>query len=129
MTARTAVTLGSSSTTRLVQLLGMLGSAYPGERDAAELKANELVRDTGLTWADVIRAPDRDRHDHGDCGGRDHWRDMQAYCLRHRGRLNEREYSFVTDLDNWRDELTERQFKWLLSIFRRVQREEAACRY
>ena len=40
--------------TRLVRLCGMLGSDHVGERAAAGLKANQLVRELGLTWDQVI---------------------------------------------------------------------------
>lgn len=42
---------------RLRKLCGMLGSAHDGERAAAALKADQLLRDSGLTWRDVIRLP------------------------------------------------------------------------
>jgi hypothetical protein len=42
---------------RLTKLLGMLGSSHNGERAAAALKADELVRELNLTWRDVIRLP------------------------------------------------------------------------
>ena len=45
-------------TSRLVKLLGMLGSDHAGERAAAGLKAHNLLADRRLTWADVI-APAR----------------------------------------------------------------------
>lgn len=38
---------------RLRKMLGMLGSDQPGERSAAALKATELLRDAGMSWADV----------------------------------------------------------------------------
>jgi hypothetical protein len=41
---------------RLVKLLGMLGSAYAGERAAAGLKAAELVRSLNMTWHEIILA-------------------------------------------------------------------------
>jgi len=39
---------------RLAKLLGMLGSEHIGERAAAGLKATELLRAHGRTWADMI---------------------------------------------------------------------------
>jgi hypothetical protein len=41
---------------RLVMLLGMLGSEFEGERAAAALKADQLVRKAGLSWAEVVGA-------------------------------------------------------------------------
>ena len=40
---------------RLAKLLGMLGSDHVGERAAAGLKATELLRAHGRTWADLIQ--------------------------------------------------------------------------
>jgi hypothetical protein len=39
---------------RLVKLLGLLGSDHNGEIAAAGRKADALIRDAGVTWADVI---------------------------------------------------------------------------
>jgi hypothetical protein len=48
---------------RLARVLGLLGSAHPGERDAAGLKAHELVRNAGTTWEVLLGAPPDDTHD------------------------------------------------------------------
>jgi hypothetical protein len=40
---------------RLIKILGILGSEFPGERDAAALAIERLRRSTGLTWADLLR--------------------------------------------------------------------------
>jgi hypothetical protein len=39
---------------RLVMLLGMLGSDFPGEVSNAGKLASKLVRENGLTWAEVV---------------------------------------------------------------------------
>ena len=39
---------------RLMKLCGMFGSDFEGERGNAARMADELVRDAGLTWPDVI---------------------------------------------------------------------------
>src|SRR6478672_9620337 len=39
---------------RLEKLLGMLGSAYDGERAAAGAFADKLLREYGLRWKDVL---------------------------------------------------------------------------
>ncbi len=41
---------------RLAKVCGMLGSSHQGERAAAALKATELLRDAGLTWAAFVRS-------------------------------------------------------------------------
>jgi hypothetical protein len=40
--------------TKLVKILGMLGSDYDGEVAAAGRRANAMVKDAGLMWDDVI---------------------------------------------------------------------------
>lgn len=39
---------------RLRKICGMLGSTHAGERAAAALKATEILRAAGLSWAQVI---------------------------------------------------------------------------
>jgi hypothetical protein len=39
---------------RLIKLLGLLGSDHNGEIAAAGRTADALIRDAGVTWADVI---------------------------------------------------------------------------
>ena len=39
---------------RLTKLLGLLGSGHDGEVAAAGRMADALIRDAGVTWADVI---------------------------------------------------------------------------
>jgi hypothetical protein len=52
--------------TKLARVLGMLGSAHAGERDAAALAAEKLRREAGLTWEQVLSctAPMRPVSDH-----------------------------------------------------------------
>ena len=42
---------------KLVRILGLLGSDQPGERDAAALAADRLRRSRGLTWDEIVRSP------------------------------------------------------------------------
>jgi hypothetical protein len=52
-----AASIPDSKRPRLVQLLGMLGSDFDGERATAGRMADTLVRSLGLTWDAVITAP------------------------------------------------------------------------
>lgn len=45
--------------TRLVRVLGMLGSAHAGERANAAEIAVSIVREAGLTWDDMIFDPEQ----------------------------------------------------------------------
>lgn len=47
-------TLPPADRVRLAKVLGMLGSPHPGERDAAALAADRLVRQAGASWSDVL---------------------------------------------------------------------------
>ena len=40
--------------TRLARICGMLGSAHDGERAAAALQADRLVRGAGTTWEELL---------------------------------------------------------------------------
>ena len=48
------MTLAPADRTKLARALGLLGSPHAGERDAAALAADRLVRGRGLTWGDVL---------------------------------------------------------------------------
>ena len=48
---------------QLMRVLGMLGSAHPGERDNAARLAERIRRAAGLTWEQLIRGgKDEPRH-------------------------------------------------------------------
>lgn len=46
--------LAAADRTRLAHVLALLGSPHQGERDAAALAADRLVRGRGLAWTDVL---------------------------------------------------------------------------
>jgi hypothetical protein len=61
-----AAVLTPEAADRLAKLCGMFGSNHDGERAAAALKADQLVRQNGLTWHDVIVMPRHEApRDHG----------------------------------------------------------------
>jgi hypothetical protein len=43
-----------SVSAKLVKVLGMLGSAHAGERDNAAQLAVRLLKESGLTWYDIL---------------------------------------------------------------------------
>jgi hypothetical protein len=118
MTAR----FDPQSATRLIKLLGMCGSDHAGERSVAALKANQLVRECGLTWHDVVRAP-IGRRKAADSSRE--WHKTRNFCLQHAALLREREQEFLVSLGKWRGDLTQKQHDWLEAIFARVQRAAA----
>jgi hypothetical protein len=52
--------MGELDRTRLVRVLGMLGSSELGERANAANFANRIVTDAGLTWGEVLGGVDAD---------------------------------------------------------------------
>jgi len=108
----------------LCKLLGLLGSAFPGERAAAGLKAHEFIRGLELTWSEVISPPlaPQDPPPRSDtpvfaelC-----WMDALEFCLARRHRLRERDRDFVESLDFWGRMPSRKQLRWLEDIFARL---------
>jgi hypothetical protein len=126
--------LNPRSIDRLVKLLGMLGSSHDGERAVAALKANALVREHGLVWADVIpttpeqRSYRQEQRWNDDTGAKKQndqqvdWRDMRNFCAQRSHLLRSREQEFIDDIEDWRGALTEKQNAWLVSIYTRVKK-------
>ena len=103
---------------RLAKLCGMFGSDHDGERAAAALKADQIVRQNGFTWHDVIMLPRHEtpRYD-------DQLSDVQkmaAFCNAHRRKLNAKECDFIRAMLSWRGDPSEKQLKWLVDLFVRV---------
>src|SRR6516225_820800 len=107
----------------------MLGSNHDGERAAAALKANALVREHGLVWSDVIPTPEQkqkyaDRRPN-DAGAKNQgdqkvdWRTMRDFCAQRAHLLRPREQEFIDHIDSWRGALTEKQSAWLIAIYTR----------
>jgi hypothetical protein len=116
--ASITVTLESSTYSTLIKCLGMLGSDHAGERAAAGLKADQIIRQHGLTWPDLIRVPTEQHQPHD-------WRIMRNFCAAHFYSLRERERDFIDDLAVWRGRPSEKQLAWLIAIYGRLQREAA----
>jgi hypothetical protein len=86
--------LSTPDRTRLVKLLGMCGSEHAGERAAAGVAADRLLRDRGLTWADALNLPvvERKLPELGT------WRQTVRECLAQPGSLRRWEVGFLRDL-------------------------------
>ena len=81
---------------RLVGILGRLGSNHDGERAAAGLLADRLLRSAGLTWEQLVPAfPATVIKAEVPCSG---WRAELAVCRRHVGFLRPWEQGFVNSL-------------------------------
>jgi hypothetical protein len=112
---RPTALLDPDSTNRLVKLLGMLGSAYDGERASAAAKVDALVRSLGLTWRDLITPPLRIPPTTTD------WQRMAAFCHTRHAQLSPREREFIRSMLAWRGEPTDKQSKWLIDLYVRLQ--------
>jgi len=97
----------------LAKLCGMFGSQHDGERAAAALKADRLIRQTGCTWFDVI-LPGHETSRHENL---DDIQKMAAFCNAHRYRLNAKERDFVHSMLSWTGVPSEKQLKWLVDLY------------
>ena len=112
--------LEATELTKLSAILGMLGSAHAGERDAAGLAADRFVRERGLTWHQILCPPtERSR---GACVT---WRDVVGACLRHPGDLSTWEADFLRGLPRF-PRLSPKQATCLNRIADRVLGRTAA---
>jgi hypothetical protein len=98
---------------RLAQLCGMFGSSAAGERANAAALADRLVRQSGLSWHDVIRQPSP------------HWHSIAWHLRAHRHMLNAREFNFIDNITRSHRPPTDKQLAWLEAIYSRLQREAA----
>jgi hypothetical protein len=101
---------------RLAKLCGMLGSAHAGERAAAALKADQLVRAAGQTWHDVIEPQAAVPRRSGSLD----WRELLETCLRHSEMFSQREQQFMFSMQRWRGAPTPKQADWLVALAERV---------
>lgn len=113
-----ATRLDDAAAGRLAKILGLLGSNHPGERAAAALKADAVVRQTGLTWLDVVMpspsiAPALE--------GPPSWRQTAAECVPFTDRLPPKEVEFISKILAYRREPSPKQLKWLCDIHARLR--------
>ena len=98
MPSGSALTLPAGDRTKLVAVLGTLGSDQVGERAAAGLLATRLLRARGLTWDQVVghqvATPQVEP--------RDQWRRDIDVALRHLGQLAEWPSIFAIGLSKQR---------------------------
>lgn len=110
--------LAPADRARLAGVLALLGSPHAGERDAAALAADRLVRGRGLDWLDVLGAiPPAAASAHSPPVG--HLADLMT-CQRRLDLLTAWECAFVVDLAD-RRKLSERQRDILTKIAAKVR--------
>ncbi len=117
------IPLAPADRTRLARVLGMLGSPHQGERDAAALAADRLVRGRGLDWLDVLGGSERaepiSRPGWTAPPTVDHMADVRV-CQRHFNSLTTWEMGFISDLAQRRS-VTQRQREVLAAIAAKVR--------
>jgi hypothetical protein len=106
-------------------MLGLLGSDFAGERDAAGLAAHRMIRQRGLTWFDILipslPLPDHDhRSDTAADPLRGDWRRTAAACSRYPHLVNRWEAEFLNGLHRF-SRLSSKQHKTLVGIVTRLR--------
>jgi hypothetical protein len=101
--------------------LGLLGSSHAGERDAAGLAADRLVRQVGLTWFDIVSPPvvEQPVHVAVEPAEPDNWRNTIAKCQARPELLSEWETAFLRKLPAF-PRLSDKQENILREIAARV---------
>lgn len=105
---------------KLARVLGLLGSDFGGERDAAGLAAHRIVREAGLSWGEVLAAPsETERLERSANAQRSNTQGGSAdlsFCRRHLGHLSTWETEFVYSLASRRKGLSPAQNAKLAQI-------------
>lgn len=95
------------------------------EKSNSQLNEREMRVLYQAGFEDGVRAAERKQHGNGDfrnVDGLPPWPEIAQWCQRHDDRLRDNERQFVSDMAArtvWR-EPTEKQQKWLRSIFHRL---------
>jgi hypothetical protein len=107
---------------RLAQVLELLSSDQPGERQAAAEAANRLVRASGLRWTDVLDPPPQRPPEPRRRASRRSppWRSLLATCRAHPELLTRWEREFVGSLSGFRT-ISKKQYAILARLAGRVR--------
>jgi hypothetical protein len=97
----------------LCKLLGLASSTYDGEALAAVRMADKFLRSRGLRWPDVIALPPTS------------WHELAAACAKYPDLLSTHELTFVSNMARQQRLPSDRQARWLESIYLRVVRRAA----
>jgi hypothetical protein len=113
----TAMALPSRDAQKLARILGMLGSAHSGERDAAALAAHKLIFERGLTWPTILGV--EGAVDTADLS----IAEMISGVRMHIAELTAKEARFITDISLYPSSgraLSVKQENWLKAIYARM---------
>ena len=119
MTARTI----SKLEPKLQRLLLLLSSDQPGEVVAAAAAIKRTLKSAGCDFHDLVAGLSSLPRTHEPRQGHDEdfWRAMRDFCLARRSLLRGRELAFLTNLGDWRGDLTKKQNDWLSGILERLK--------
>jgi hypothetical protein len=125
----------SAIAAKLEKLVLMLSSDQPGEVVAAAAAIKRTLRTAGADFHDLARGltgtatssssstSSSSTSSSSSSEDRD-WRPLHAYCKCHLDELSSREQDFMSTLDRWKGNITERQGAWLEAIHDRLRRQE-----
>jgi hypothetical protein len=111
--------LDPATAARLAKVLGRLGSDFDAERATAARMADQLVRDAGLSWQDVLGLADAADAAPAAC------RDLARWLLSRLRNPSEKERDFLATMAASPRKPTEKQLRWLEGLARRVRTEGA----
>ena len=128
MNATTAMGLSVEDRARLIRILGMLGSAYPGERDAAALAASRFLANRGCAWEDVLQSHAEPRASRPEPSPPppprpnrpENWREDAAFCLDNLDLITRDELWFCLGLARGTDPITPAKYDRLTGIVARL---------
>jgi hypothetical protein len=117
---------------KLQRLLLLLSSNQPGEVVAAAAAIKRTLRTVGCDFHDLVAGltapsstkPQFHQEEAESRGVRD-WHVMRKFCVEREQQLRPRELEFVTNLADWRGNLTPKQRDWPSAIYARLQRAAA----
>lgn len=121
--------LNNSDLDRLGKFLGMLGSDHAGERAAAGLKADNLLRERGATWTALVESlksgagptkPMPPRWRPAYALDRSNWREWVNYCRARPADLTAWEADFLPSLLRY-STLSDKQAARLFGIVAKVE--------
>ena len=111
---------------RLAAVMSRLESPFDGERAAAGLIASKIIRDAGMTWADLINAATMHTYSTPVRAvarpSSTSWRNLLAVCRRCPELLTDWEVDFVVSVGRQR-RLTRKQWAILAKIASKVCQE------
>lgn len=107
-------------TRRISIILGMLGSEHVGERAAAGLKADQMVRAAGLTWDSLVAVRRTDEASERDWREPDDLATAIEVARRYQDHFNRWERRFIESVDA-RELLTTKQIKHIERLVDRAR--------